>query len=429
MAGDPLLIIGGGPTGLAVSFGYPGLSLLVEQGETVGGLCRSIEFGGGVFDIGGHSFHSPHPEVAALVEEVMDGCWQTQRRDARVYFDGSLIDYPFQQHVDQIKDPVIAAECRASVPLAAPAAPAETFEAWILQRFGAGVARHFMLPYNRKLWARDLGRMSCEWVSERVAGGESGETGKDRLSRKPLRAGSEVGYPSEGGFEAIFQAMAKRCGPILCGQRIVAIDPAEKRARTDKGDLLAWDPLVSTLPIPTLLRTVRDCPADLIADADRLEHVSLKIVLLLIRDPLEGAPQRVYVADPDVPAHKIAFNHTSSPSLRGRPVHAVMCEVAYSPFKPAPSDDALTAAMVDWLVATHLIPSKGAVGETRVVDVPYGYPVYTHARPDIVSRVRSYLEPLGIHTLGRFGGWDYVNSDACIHQGLRLAEQLADAGN
>lgn len=424
MSHDPLLIIGAGPAGLAVSFAYPGQSLLVEQGETVGGLCRSIHFGGGVFDIGGHSFHSPHAEVSVLVEELMEGRWQTQRRDARVYFDGALIDYPFQQNVDQIADPAIADDCRAR-PTAGPDGNAETFEAWIVQRFGPGVARHFMLPYNRKLWARDLSRMSCEWVGERVAGGESAEAGKGLPLRRPLKSDSEVGYPAEGGFEAIFQAMAKRCGPILCGQRIVAIDPGEKTAQTEGGALLAWDRLVSTLPLPELLRLIGDCPRDLIADADRLEFVSLKIVLILVQDRLKDAPQRVYIADPGVPAHKIAFNHTSSPSLRRRPVHAIMGEVAYSPFKPVASDEVLTGTMVEWLAATGLIPSTQAVGETRVIDVPYGYPVYTHDRPAIVARVRAYLETLGIHSLGRFGAWDYVNSDACIRQGLKLAEKLA----
>ena len=56
MSRDELLIIGAGPSGLAVSSKYRGRSRLLERADEVGGLCRSVEFGGGVFDIGGHSF-------------------------------------------------------------------------------------------------------------------------------------------------------------------------------------------------------------------------------------------------------------------------------------------------------------------------------------------------------------------------------------
>jgi hypothetical protein len=37
-----------------------------------------------------------------------------------------------------------------------------------------------------------------------------------------------------------------------------------------------------------------------------------------------------------------------------------------------------------------------------------------------MAAIREWLEPLGIHTIGRFGGWDYVNSDACIRHGREV---------
>ena len=58
------------------------------------------------------------------------------------------------------------------------------------------------------------------------------------------------------------------------------------------------------------------------------------------------------------------------------------------------------------------------------MNLDYGYPVYTHERQAIVARIRAWLEPLGIHTIGRFGAWEYVNSDACIQQGMALAKRL-----
>lgn len=418
-----LLIIGAGPTGLALSMAWRGASRILEAGEAVGGLCRSVTFGGGTFDLGGHSFHAADPAVASMVEGLMQGRWHSQRRDARVHVHGRLIDYPFQSHVRQIGDPTIIAECEDGLPPPGAGAGAANLEAWILATFGDGVARHFMLPYNRKLWARDLKRISPAWVGERVAGGETpGAPG-----RRPLTSQSVVAYPAEGGFEAIFQAIAQRCGPIAFGQRVTRIDPAAGLAFTAAGQAWRWDRLVSTMPLPALLRAIVGCPPALILAADRLEAVSLKILMILVDGAVGGAPQRVYTADPSMPVHKIAFNHTSSPSLRARPVSAIMGEIAYSPEKPAPSDADLTRATVNWLALAGLIPSPGHVTETRIIDLPYGYPVQTHERPAILEAVRAWLTPLGIHTAGRFGAWDYVNSDACIGEGQRLAGELASA--
>ncbi len=425
-ATNNVLILGAGPAGLALSVALGGRARILERDAQVGGLCRSIEFGGGVFDIGGHSFHSPHAEVVELVETLMAGHWHAQRRDARVSFRGELISYPFQQHFHGLSDRTVVDDClRGQAEMRSPGSAAN-FEDWIVQRFGSGIAQHFMLPYNRKLWARDLRRIGSDWVGERIAGSQQPAEDKGP-TRKPLQPDSVVAYPTEGGFGAIFERMATRCGPIELGRDIVRIDPHAKTAQATDGSSWRWNNLVSTMPLPLLLRAIDGCPAELIADADRLEFVSLKVLLILVAQPLADQPQRVYSADAHVPAHKIAFNHTSSPSLRARPAHAIMCEIAYSPEKPIGTDAELTEAMADWLVEARLVEARGDIAETRVLDIRYGYPVYTHERKAILEGIRRHLTPFGIHTIGRFGGWSYINSDGCIHESLQLARTFGTA--
>jgi protoporphyrinogen oxidase len=419
-----ILVIGAGPAGLAVSLRRPADCRILERGTEAGGLSRSIEFGGGMFDIGGHCFHTPHARVAELVAELMADRWQTQPRDARVWFQGGLIPYPFQRHYERIPDARVVAECRAGLPQAPPSGPAADFEDWLLRRFGPGLARHFLLPYNRKLWGGDLRRMDCGWVESRVA--QSGPAADG--VRRPLDSDSRVGYPAAGGFGEICRAMARRCGPIEFGQEVVHIDPAARIARTADGRAWPWQRLVSTLPLPRLLALVEGTPAELLQEAARLEYLSLKLMLVLVGTPVpEQAPHRVYVADAAAPPHKLAFNHTSSAELRRRPVHALMCEISHPPGRPAAGDAALTRLSLDWLVDSGLLRSHAEVVETRMVDVPYAYPVPTHGRAAIVARLQAWLAAQGIHSIGRFGAWEYANSDDCIRQGLELADRLDPA--
>jgi hypothetical protein len=178
------------------------------------------------------------------------------------------------------------------------------------------------------------------------------------------------------------------------------------------------------MPVPLLLRVIEGVPVELQEQADRLELVALRVLMIVVDDPLPDAPQRVYVADPAIPPHKVAFNHTSSETLRRRPVHAIMCEISHSAEKPLPHDEQLEAATIGWLHSSGLVPPHASI--TRIVhhDVPFGYPVYTHERPAIMAAIRAWLEPRGIFTLGRFGAWDYANSDECIRQGMELGRRL-----
>lgn len=427
------LVLGAGPAGLAFAWKYGAGAIVLEKAREPGGLSRSIELEDGVFDLGGHSFHTPHAEVLELVRDVMGNNWHEQPRDARVWVAGQLIPYPFQRHFDQLENPGIVADCAGHQADAQAVARSRDFEEWIVHRFGEGVARHFMLPYNRKLWARDLRKIDCEWVGERVATGHAASNASKppatdpsaMPARKPLQADSRVAYPLQGGFGEIFHALAARCHRIELGEEVVHIDLKQRKLITRSGKCHSWRNLVSTMPLPELLACLSECPEQLIEAASRLQTVSLKVLLILARLRDDNVPQRVYIADHAVPPHKIAFNHTSSPGLRQRVHHAISCEVSYSPDKPAGSDEALLDRTISWLVDNRYIESENDIRTRRVIDIPYGYPVYCHARKSILADIMAFLNAHDIYSIGRFGAWDYANSDECMRQGLRLAERLS----
>ena len=298
-----VLIIGAGPAGLSLAHHLSADCLIVEREREVGGLCRSIEREGAVFDIGGHSFHTPHPEVRQFVERIMGDNWESQIRDARVFSHGVMLPYPFQKHFDQIPDQEVVEACRAGLAQADSAEDAENFQEYIIRRFGPGVAEHFMLPYNRKIWARDIRRVSCEWTSQRVAAPKGREEQFDTKGgeRKPLQAGTMVSYPKRGGFQAIFVAMAGHVPALELGQEVVEIDPVRKVAKTAAGMEIGWNRLVSTMPIPELLKITSGIPEELRELADTLEFMSLSMLIMTVSDPLPDAPQRIYSADPEVP--------------------------------------------------------------------------------------------------------------------------------
>lgn len=427
-----VLIVGGGPAGLAAAYALQGDTLILEKEDTVGGLCRSIEHDGGVFDIGGHSFHTPHPDVANLLSDVTEGGLFLQQRDARVYAMGTLIPYPFQRFYELLPDAEVVRACEEGLREVSQAAAGDPqdFEQYIVQRFGRGIAEHFMLPYNRKLWARDISKISCEWTSERVAapkgGGAAERFDTAGGERKPLQPSTQVGYPRHGGFEQMFVGLSRHVPQVQLGRTVVRIDPEGRRAITAAGDEYLWDHLISTMPLPELVQVVDSVPEEIKEAAQGLEYMSLRVELLLADGPLSTDIQRIYSADPEVPPHKIAMNHNSSAELRRRPTHAIMAEVSLSEDKPVNIDE-IAPLTIDLLCDVGVLSSPQQIRWRGHIDVEYAYPVYTHRRPALVQSIKEWLAQWNIYTAGRFGDWEYINSDKCVHKGLVLGAELAAA--
>jgi protoporphyrinogen oxidase len=56
------------------------------------------------------------------------------------------------------------------------------------------------------------------------------------------------------------------------------------------------------------------------------------------------------------------------------------------------------------------------------VDMPYAYVVYDHTRAENVEVIRRWLRLQDIHLAGRYGEWEYYNSDHAFLAGRKAAE-------
>jgi len=344
-----------------------------------------------------------------------------QERDARCYHQGEWVPYLFQKHFNKLSCADTVAECAQG--LAAVDAdfhPAD-FEEHLTARFGEGLARHFMLPYNRKLWGQDLTRMDTDWTSERIA-----SPGSDREPlcenggvRSPLQDTTRVAYPARGGFSEIFRALAERVHAVRLGVEIVRIDPKQRIVYARNGDAYEFERLISTLPLPRLMAIVEGVPQEIVSAVMQLEAIGLDLVLIAVEEPLKTMTQRIYSAEPQIPAHKIVLNHNSSDWLRALPVHGIVAEVscahAYGHLYQS-----LEHTVVENLVTMGIVRNPSMVKEVRRLHISQAYPVPTHERPETVQQAKKWLASQDIFTLGRFGEWAYINSDEALHRGLQL---------
>lgn len=399
--------------------------MLIEREEEVGGLCRSFALAGCVFDLGGHAFFTRHQHVAELLSRL-GGPPACQERRAWVYSHGGYVPYPFQSNLHGLPMEVIR-ECLVGAAESASAdpSPAETLDRWVEQAFGPGVAKHFLRPYNTKLWAHPLADIVPAWAHERIASPTLVDMIDGALRRRPYTAlpNLRVSYPSQGGFVELYRAFLPTVLPHLRRGTVNRLDIDTRTVGLADGDSYHFEQLVSTMPLTELVKISRPVPDRLRQLASSLVHTSLLLVNLVVDRAAISEMQRVYIADPAVPFHKLVLNSNSSAHLRASRQFGLQAEVSYSPKKPLAEGDLVGAVIASVRQMGVMSPTDRIVASS-IVDVPYAYPVYTKGWDDIVADIRAFYADHGVYLLGRFGEWAYINSDEAVHRGRQLALAL-----
>ena len=224
MSADPrILIIGAGPTGLGAGYrlaelGYQDWDIL-EASDYVGGLATSFtDDAGFTYDIGGHVMFSHYRYYDELVDRLMGSDYTELNREAWVWMENRFIAYPFQNNIRGL-EPQTVFDCVTGLIEAQRHDHRPTnFAEWIDAVFGAGIGRHFMVPYNFKVWATPAELMNYVWIGERVSVVDTEAIlrnvilGEDQASWGP---NNTFRYPLRGGTGFLYDGMRRFVEPNL----------------------------------------------------------------------------------------------------------------------------------------------------------------------------------------------------------------------
>ncbi len=147
-----VVIIGGGLAGMSLAYHLGDRPhVVLEAEDTPGGLCRTREIEGFLFDYTGHLLHLRDERIERLVDELLPGAFRLVERQARIRMRGTTLPFPFQANLYGLPREIVA-DCITgfveALPIPVPDDPRVSFEEWSLAVFGRGISDLFMLPYN-----------------------------------------------------------------------------------------------------------------------------------------------------------------------------------------------------------------------------------------------------------------------------------------
>jgi UDP-galactopyranose mutase len=466
----PVVVIGAGPTGLSAAYHLGPDAILIEQADRVGGWCRSIEDHGFTFDMAGHIMFSTDPYVHEMYQMLLGDNVHWQDREAWIYSKGVHTRYPFQGALyglppDVIKECIVGAiEARfGSLIAKKPAADNGTnadytgperrgmfeplmkterrltalhkssprnFEEFIYKVWGAGIAKHFAIPYNQKLWAVPLSTMETSWLGGRVPLPNLEEMIEGALSPvgKPMGPNARFGYPLRGGFQSLMNGFLPHLqGELRLETKVTAVLPSRRTVALSDGTALSYEYLISTMPLPALIWVMgHEAPPEVRQAAAQLRHVSVRCVNLGIGREKLTEKHWIYYPE-DTVFHRIFVQANASPHCNPPGGFGITCEITYSEAKPLPCDgEALVQRCIDDCRRIGFFSDDDPIWAANQVDMPVAYVVYDHDRARNVDLIRQWLSTQDIVLAGRYAEWEYYNSDHAFVAGKKAAEQVTE---
>lgn len=429
-----IAIAGAGLTGLSAACHLEGREYAVfEREREPGGLCRSLERDGFAFDLTGHLLHLRRPEVRSWVSALLEGRLEESPRHAFIHSHGVLTPYPFQVNTHGLP-PRVVAECLIGFIEAwcgrrlerAPGEPAHFLD-WVQRTFGPGIGRHFLVPYNRKMWRRGLDQVTCEWVSWSVPQPALDEVvrGAFGVEAREFGYNPRFLYPKRGGIRLLPDALAARARNLHLGVEVESIEMRSRRLRLSDGSRPRFDALISTLPLPELVRRCEGLPEAARTAAAGLSWVRVINVNLAVRGEVAPGRHWIYFPEPEYLFYRVGIASNFSRGVAPPGCASLYVEVS-EPAGAPPTPGLEERVIADLRRAGILEPAQEVLFSLPVVIDP-AYVIYDRHRRECVPALLSLLRERGIHSAGRFGAWEYSSMEDALVAGRHAAAAVSGA--
>lgn len=426
-----LLIIGAGLSGLSAAYHLKKGFLLFEKESKPGGMASSDCVNGFIFDKTGHLLHFKTAYVKDLLRTLTNGSGLTRhRRSSWIFSKDTYTRYPFQVNTYKLP-PSIIKDCLvkiAETQIGSPRQHPSNFREWILSNFGEGIARHFMFPYNRKLWKTPLHKIGIDWMDRFIPKTNLEQAVKGAVSdfRKNFGYNKIFYYPQTGGIQRIADALFNRTKNNICFEKeVVRIDLKNRTVTLKGGEDLRFDKMISTIPLPELSRIVKDLPLAIRDKLKQLNYVSVFNLNLGTNRNKISDKHWIYFPEKKHIFYRVGFFSNISKEVAPSGKSSLYTEVSYLENKPSGYDKShLKKRIIEDLRNLRILTDSDKIIAQKSYNIKYAYPLPDKKRQGIVNDIKDFLKMHNIYSIGRYGSWRYITMEECILEGKRAAEVI-----
>jgi protoporphyrinogen oxidase len=218
-------------------------------------------------------------------------------------------------------------------------------------------------------------------------------------------------------------------GNLKLGHEVVSINPKTRQLRFSNGHVTKYDGLVSSVPLPDLLRMIEGAPREVVDAAGRLACSTCVLVNLVVNRSDLSAAHMSYFYDEDICFSRLSFPHMLSANNVPEGMGGIQAEVYFSEkYQP------LTGNPEDWIEPViadlhrcGILRDDDTIVLRRAWLLRYANVIFDLDRPVALKAVHAYLNDIGIAYCGRYGDWGYMWTDESFKSGELAAEKALTA--
>ncbi len=432
-----ILIAGAGLAGLSAAYHLKEKDyIVVEKEPEIGGLCRTRKIGDFHFDYTGHLLHTRDPYFSRFLDENFPGLFETHVRKSYIYKEGEFVPYPFQINTfglpqetifDCVYEFMKARMAEGKETEKAISGREDTFKDWILRNFGNGFARHFFLPFNEKLYCRDLSEISPEWTSWSVPVPSLEDVLRGAIGIRKTKVGYNQTflYPKRGGIEVLPRTIASRCRNILLNKEIVSIDLPRKEALLKDGERIKYQFFISTLPLNRLLSISEGLPEEMAGYGQNLKHVKVVDLNIAFQGSFRENIHWIYFPEKEFPFYRAGISTNFSQGIAPKGFTSLYAEIALDGGETV-DEERIKEKAITALMQIGIIEKEKDIAVVDFILIDPAYVIFDLFRKRHLGKIQSFFEEQGIFLAGRYGRWDYLPMEGAFLDGARIAQRILE---
>ena len=398
--------------------------VIFERDNDWGGLCGNFTIDGFRFDKFVHFSFAPDEYTKNIFENssptyahhsisynYYNGCWLKHPAQ------NNLAPLPTDEKVEIIKDFVNRKHTSVE--------DIKDYEEWLRVQYGDYFAEHFPLKYTRKYWGVEAKELETKWVGNRMHSPDLEEVlrGAFEVQDKNFYYTNYMKYPKKGGFRSILNNCREGLD-IRFNKEVCAIDTANKIVKFKDGTTAEYTRLISSLPLPEIVKMLDDVPEEVKTAAENLMHTSGYMVSLGFNKPDIAKHLWFYIYDEDILASRVYSPNLKSPDNVPEGCSSLQAEIFFSNKAEIPATDKVLENTIKKLIEMGVFKEADLIVKDirfeKYANVIFDKDIYKNR-----AVVLEYLKAKGIESIGRFGKWEYMWTHQAFEDGRRTSNSYA----
>ena len=397
-------------------------AVIYERNNDWGGLCGNFMIDGFRFDKFVHFTFAPDDYIKNIFEKSSPTF--AHPSVSSNFYKGFWLKHPAQNNLAPLPTDEKVEIIKGFINrIQKPFEQLESYEDWLRVQYGDYFAENFPFKYTRKYWGVEPKKLETKWVGNRMHSPDLDEVlkGAFEIQDKNFYYTSHMKYPKKGGFRSILNNCRKGLD-IRFNKEVVKINPSAKTVFFKDGSSVKYDKLISSLPLPEIVKMIDGIPADIKKAGENLMHTCGYMVSLGFNRADVAKHLWFYIYDEDILASRVYSPNLKSPDNAPEGCSSLQAEIFFSNRAKIPPAEEVLKNTLEKLIEMGIFKEEDLV----VKDIRFEKYANVIFDKDIYKNreiVLEYLKTIRIESIGRFGKWEYMWTHQAFEDGMKAGNQ------